>query len=174
MLYKAKIALCLLIFFLITTLSASPVGAAAPERYYWMQSNQFEGHFFDTQTLRFVKYASGQPNPNIVDVWIKIVYSDEGVAKELASRTKRGLPVTNYEYLSHVFLHCRFNKEQRKFMSLGEYHYTKDGSILYEDETPESKGNWDTVIPNSQGDAWFTKTWNYVSANMDTVMKNSL
>jgi hypothetical protein len=155
---------------------ATNITSASDDRFYWMFSDNKTGHFFDTKTIKYgYNYVSGTADKTTIDVWIKLVYSEEGAREEIASREKNGLPIKGFENLSHRLSHYTFsNKNRNCFIEYATYN--KDGNVIDGHSFPSSYQQWTTLIPNTIGEKWYEEIWKYASipSNSQRMEKEAL
>jgi hypothetical protein len=105
--------------------------------------------FYDRETLT-------EPSRDIMKVWTKQVFFDEGRKKNIQTRISDKLPVDRYDLLSHSLLSWEINcsRRERRLTTLGKYF--PDGVILasYTIKLQPSEG-WSPLTPGSIGEAMY-------------------
>ncbi|MBP2635506.1 MAG: hypothetical protein H6Q72_1413 [Firmicutes bacterium] len=147
-----KKILCLLLFLMF----ASGV-CLANDRYWWINSNDKIGFFFDTETIKFEKEMNFSTlkysiNKNQANVWIKTVYNANGVNDMIQYRNKYNLPTDDWIKLSYSMANFIFDFKERKMKCLSTVYYDSDGNILEKYSSQDVR--WEDVIPNTNGEYW--------------------
>jgi len=85
----------------------------------------------------------------IVQVWGKVVFSDEGKEEEIQLLTKYGISTEGFDKLSKeiVLGEIDCNKQMINISSIN--HYDTNGKILHSESYDEPE--WNYIIPNSNG-----------------------
>lgn len=138
-------------------------------RYIWMSSNKIFSAWFDKDTIKFVRDDNGI-NTQVVDVWIKFTYSQQGVDEEIQFRTKHKLSVTGYENLHKTIYHYLFNLDTNSTKLLGNTAYDWNGNVIDNYYFSEDRVSWATAIPGGLGESW-VKIIRYYSTNNSDVLK---
>lgn len=126
--------------FLIILLFVTPVFGSSDE---WVEYDISKNGNIYSYNKGNIKHRT----KNIVQVWIKEVFSDEGREKIIQPMRKGGLPTEEWEKLSHTLVLDEIDCKKRRYQILSVTHYDTDGkgfSIhLYD------KPKWDYIVPRS-------------------------
>lgn len=90
---------------------------------------------------------------DIVEVWMKGVYSDEGRKQRIQERIKSKATVESYEKLNYVLELQQINCDKRMYRIMEYADYSSDGGILYKfivDQQPLE--GWERIAPGSIGE----------------------
>lgn len=165
--YKRYVWLIILVICLVIPITAS----AAPDRYQWMFSDDKYGHFFDTQTIKYgYNQYSKQVDKTVINVWIKTVYTEDGIRQEIERRKNIDLPIKGFENLSYSLTNYIFTKD-KKICPLQYIVYDKKGFII-DQETPSNQ-QWFNIIPGSLGESWHEEIWEYSSGKLNSLLMES-
>ena len=140
----------------------------ASERYLWLNSTDKFSYFFDEQTIRYYKNPDGSRNPNIINVWIKNTYNQDGVNDCIKSRIRNHLLIDGWEDLDYSLTNYLFNLDKNSKKIMDSISYNKYGVKL---ETYQSSSKWYGITPNSESDLWIQALKEY-AANNSAIMKN--
>lgn len=156
----------LLLFLCVFMLSTITV-FASPDRYQWIDSNDKVGYFFDTQTIKYsFSTYTGKPDTSKIDVWIKTVYTNDGVQGVIEERTRHQLPTDGFENLSYTLSHYKISRDN-KISILEILDYDIYGNTLDTLSIPAHQQEWKDVVPDSVGELWHQHVWkySYIKAN---------
>ena len=96
----------------------------------------------------FYNKASVKHTTNdIVQVWCKVVYSDEDRKMLIQQLRKAGLPSNGYNKLSHRLHLEKIDYKKRKYQTLSLSEYDTDGRVLFSGSS--DKQDWEHIIPDS-------------------------
>lgn len=154
----------IVLFFVLLLISSI---ANALDRYQWIESDDKMGYFFDTYTLKFVPGLDGKPNTSIVDVWIKVVYNDDGRNFEIRKRTDDNLSTAGFYDLNYALFHYQINYKNNQICQLGYIYYANDGYILDSYETQPYLSRWGNITPGTIGEDWSFTLKKYVLNNFN-------
>lgn len=84
---------------------------------------------------------------DIVQVWCKVVYSDEDREKLIQELRKEGLSSKGYNKLSHRLHLEKIDYKKRKYQTLSLSQYDTDGKVLFSGSS--DKPDWVHIIPDS-------------------------
>jgi len=90
---------------------------------------------------------------DIIEVWMKGIYSDEGRKERIQDRTISKVSVERYEALGYALELQEIDCVKREFRVMAYTDYTADGRILHTTtiEQQPSEG-WEPIIPESMGE----------------------
>jgi hypothetical protein len=105
--------------------------------------------FYDRKTLKIL------PN-NIIKVWYKEVYSDEGRKMIIQRRVERGLEVKAYQSLRYTLNLLQINciTRERRLMATSDYPTKGVALQSYAYEYQPSEG-WNSMSPDSIGNTLY-------------------
>jgi hypothetical protein len=92
--------------------------------------------YYDAQSIT-------RPSENVVRVWVKHVYTEEGVMDMVGSFGKI------YENLSYSLILNEINCVEKKYRILSAYAKDNKGKVIHSSNDPTS---WDFLPPDSMGD----------------------
>jgi uncharacterized protein YxeA len=112
----------------------------------WEEFNTYKGKVYSYNKVN-IKHGAN----DIVQVWVKTVYSNEGRERDLVYMRKQGLATAKEwdklsDRLSLVELDCK--KERTRVISIT--YYDSDGGILYSKSS--DKQDWKSIVSNSSFD----------------------
>ncbi len=82
-----------------------------------------------------------------VQVWSKIVYSEEGRDKYIQSRKMKGLSTEGWDKLSFLQSLVEIDCNKQMYRTLSEVFYSNDNSVL--DSSSFAERKWDYIPPGS-------------------------
>ena len=90
---------------------------------------------------------------DIIEVWMKGIYSDEGRKARMQERIRSKATVERYEKLSYSLELQEVNCAKRQFRIMAYTDYSSDEGILYKfiSEQNPSEG-WEPIAPDSMGE----------------------
>jgi hypothetical protein len=91
----------------------------------------------------------------IVQVWGKVVFSDEGKEEEIQLLTKYGVSTEGYDKLSKEIILGEIDCNKLMISILFINHYDTDGKLLHSESY--DKPVWNDVIPDSNGELLLKK-----------------
>ncbi|MBU2703650.1 hypothetical protein Ga0466249_004798 [Sporomusaceae bacterium BoRhaA] len=160
---KKIIFLVLLLLIIILPVSS------AYERYQWMWSTDKVGYFFDKNTIKFDN-SSGHVNTDVIDVWIKTVFSPEA-AQEIIDRVDSEYIKNKLANFDHKLTHYQIKVSSSKIKELDDCWYSSDGNLIHEfDDTYQP---WKPIIPGSNSEGWQHRLMDYILNNWKTVYDRS-
>ena len=86
----------------------------------------------------------------IVQVSVKVVYSDKGREKYIQDMTEKGLSTKEYDKLSDKIYLTEIDCKNQKMKILSIKNYDKNGKIFESRNYPE--GEWEHIAPDSHRD----------------------
>ena len=98
--------------------------------------------FYDHESISF-------PSKDIVRVWGKRIYSEEGKKDEIAERTRETLPTYGFSELSHTLCQYELNCNTRERITVGCSHYSNSGNVLDSFNVPKEQQKWKPIYPDS-------------------------
>jgi hypothetical protein len=114
--------------------------------------------YYGTDTLknyRFYDRASiSYPSNNIISVWKKDVYSEDGIKDYVAQRVKHKLSTYGYENLSHITCQEEFNCKTKEHSILACSIYEKSGSAIESQSVAKGQQTWEPIQPGSDVDVY--------------------
>lgn len=126
--------------FLIIILLITPVMASSDE---WVEYDMSKnGNIYSYNKVN-IKHRT----KNIVQVWIKEVFSDEGREKIIQPLSKGGLTTEEWEKLSHTLVLDEIDCKKRKSRILSITYYNTDGKGFFIHSY--DKAEWDYIVPRS-------------------------
>lgn len=93
-----------------------------------------------------------------VQVWSKIVYSEEGRDKYIQSRKMKGLSTEGWDKLSFLQSLVEIDCNKQRYRTLSEVFYSNDNSVL--DSSSFAERKWDYIPPGSMLDILRKKVCN--------------
>lgn len=93
---------------------------------------------------------------DIIEVWVKGIYSDEGKKSRMQERIRSKATVERYEKLSYSLELQEINCAKRQFRIKAYTDYSSDEGILYKfiSEQNPSEG-WEPITPESMGEKMY-------------------
>jgi predicted neuraminidase len=89
---------------------------------------------------------------DIMEIWMKVIYSDEGRKQRIKERITAKANVERYENLSYSLELQQIDCTKKRFRIMAYNDYSSDGRMLYqfvsEQQTPEG---WEFIAPDSMG-----------------------
>lgn len=89
---------------------------------------------------------------DIIEIWMKVIYSDEGRKQRIKERITAKANVERYENLSYALELQQIDCTKKRFRIMAYTDYSSDGRMLYqfvsEQQTPEG---WEFIAPDSMG-----------------------
>lgn len=141
---------------------------AAPDRYQWMFSNDLNGYFFDTKTIKYDYNSYTQKvDKNTIDVWIKTVFTEAGVQDIIKQREKYRLPVQGFENTGFSLEHFLFSRDN-KICDIEFIYYSKSGDIIENYTFPTRK--WISIVPGTIAEEWHNEVWMYSSDKANSIL----
>jgi len=126
-------------FFIIILLITPVMGSSDEWVEYDMSKN---GNIYSYNKVN-IKHRT----KNIVQVWIREVFSDEGREKIIQPMRKGGLPTEEWEKLSHTLVLDEIDCKKRRHQILSITHYDTDGKVFFIHSYDKPK--WDYIVPRS-------------------------
>jgi len=83
---------------------------------------------------------------NILQVWEKLIFTNEGGLKMIEWRRYNGMSTEGYNNLSHTLYLTEIDCQKGMYRDLSTSDYDIDGKVLY---TKSEKSNWDYIVPDS-------------------------
>lgn len=109
--------------FLIILLLVTPVNGSSD---VWVEyGRSTEGNTFSYSKVNIKRTG------NRVQVWTKVVYSDEGREKEIQPLREGGLPTEGWEKLSHTLVFDEIYCKKLKHRISSITYYNTDGKIFF-------------------------------------------
>ncbi len=93
-----------------------------------------------------------------VQVWSKIVYSEEGRDKYIQSRKMKGLSTEGWDKLSFLQSLVEIDCNKQMYRTLSEVFYSNDNNVL--DSSSFAERKWDYIPPGSMLDILRKKVCN--------------
>ena len=138
--------------------------------WYWIDSDDKTGCFFDMDTIRYELAQSGYPYRTSVDTskitcWEKTVYTQIG-ARDFAT----ALDDWRLSELAYNLTFETFSLRNKTITVYASYYYREDGSLIYMDE-----GVWGPyqVIPESRGEDVFLAVRDYARTHHAQLIRNA-
>ena len=106
-------------------------------------------YFYDSETITKLP-------TDIVNVWVKFQYSDEGRKKYIQERSSQGLNVNLYDTLSYSLTLEEVNCATRKARTITFTNYSFDSAVLllFSKKQQTSEG-WEPVHPETMGERMY-------------------
>ena len=104
---------------------------------------------YDTSSRRTLFYDASsirRPSKDLVTVWKKNEWSQEGVDQQIALRRKHGLSTTGYENFRYSMELHQINCSTRKYQINKVAYYGNDDKIL---DTYDFERGWEIIPPDS-------------------------
>jgi hypothetical protein len=127
----------LLLPFLIILLLVTPVNGSED----WVEYSSSN----DGTNIYYKKVSIEHRTKDLVQVWFKVVFSDEGKKDYVDGMTER-----KWDKFSHILILQEIDCKKQMVQILSITDYDTDGKVL-ETKSPD-KPEWDNVIPGSMGD----------------------
>ncbi|MBP2628937.1 MAG: hypothetical protein H6Q68_3648 [Firmicutes bacterium] len=155
----------------ITLLMLGGICHASNDRFVYLgTSNSVGQYYFDTESLKFGRGADGKIDPYMIDVWIKVVYSDSGKQMFLNNLIKYKSSTKEYEDIHHNLGHYLIDVRNRKHQLLGYSFYSSEGHIA---TWPMNDPVWLDMVPASTMETNAGLIGNWILKNMDTIYRRS-
>lgn len=100
-------------------------------------------------------YKKVNTEKDIVQVWVKLVYSDVGRKKKFQDIRELGVSIEESNKLSYSHFLSEIDCKKQRISILSIIHYDTDGNSLYShsDDKPE----WEYIDPDSNGEIFLKK-----------------
>ena len=105
---------------------------------YWRYKENI--YFYNRVSVKHIK-------EDIVQVWGKVVFSDEAREKDIQGMRKWGLSTEGYDKLSHTLDLYEIDCKNQRYQFLSVTHYDTDGSVIK--GLSYDKPDWTHILPNS-------------------------
>lgn len=100
------------------------------------------------RTLFYDASSISHPSKDLVRVWKKTEWSQEGVDQQIALRGKHGLSTAGYEKYSYTTSMDEINCSTQESRCITFTEYGNDGAML---DSQKGSQDWEAIIPDSAG-----------------------
>jgi hypothetical protein len=128
--------------FLIILLLVPPVNGSEDWVKYWLSP---KGNIFS-----YNKVSLTQRTKDVVQVWEREVFSDEGRVRQIQLMKKMELSPERYDKISHILISYEIDCKKKMFQKLSFTHYDTDNNVLltHSPDIPD----WHYIVTDSVRD----------------------
>lgn len=103
------------------------------------------GRYNNGDVISYNKVSIKYMTKDMVQVWCKDVFSDEGREENIQYMRNKGISTEGWNKLSHGLILVEIDCKKERNQSLNVTYYDTDGKVLYRNSY--DKRNWDDIPP---------------------------
>jgi hypothetical protein len=145
---------------LLMVILGSVAFAADSDQYLWLYSTDKVGYYLDTQSITYKINSDKTLDKNIVTIYSKAVFNDEGRQAVTDRLTEKNLDTTKAQQINYLIAKIEYNCTSQKYIPVYSYIYDLDNELISRKVYDKSSSL--DIVPGSTDDKLFKPILAYI------------